>query len=66
MPAATPAFSSTSVPPCHAAGEVAGLFPKDELDAIVNDIRPAMRAECPGARSAWAWPGAAWIVPRAL
>ena len=33
------------------AGEIAGLFAKDELDAIVNDIRPAMRAECPGARS---------------
>ena len=24
-------------------GEVAGLFPKDELDMIVNDIRPAMK-----------------------
>ncbi len=29
-------------------GEVAGLFPKDELDMIVNDIRPIMKAECPG------------------
>jgi len=29
-------------------GEVAGLFPREELDALVNDIRPAMRAEQPG------------------
>ena len=29
-------------------GEVAGLFQKDELDAIVNDIRPIMKAESPG------------------
>ena len=29
-------------------GEVAGLFAKDELDAIVNDIRPVMKAESPG------------------
>lgn len=29
-------------------GEVAGLFQKDELDAIVNDIRPVMKAESPG------------------
>ena len=28
-------------------GEVAGLFAKDELDQIVNDIRPIMRAESP-------------------
>lgn len=29
-------------------GEVAGLFAKDEIDQIVNDIRPIMRAESPG------------------
>ena len=29
-------------------GEVAGLFQKDELDSIVNDIRPIMKAESPG------------------
>jgi len=29
-------------------GEVAGLFAKDELDAIVNDIRPVMKVESPG------------------
>ena len=29
-------------------GEVTGLFPKDELDSIINDIRPIYRAECPG------------------
>ena len=30
-------------------GEVAGLFPRDELDAILNDLRPAFKRECPGA-----------------
>ena len=30
-------------------GEVSGLFPKDELDAVINDIRPIYLAECPGA-----------------
>ncbi len=30
-------------------GEVAGLFPRDELDAILNDLRPAFKKECPGA-----------------
>lgn len=29
-------------------GEVAGLFPKDELDLLLNDIRPIMKAESPG------------------
>ena len=29
-------------------GEVAGLFAKDEMDQIVNYIRPIMRAESPG------------------
>ena len=29
-------------------GEVAGLFPKEELDVIVNDMRPIMKAEAPG------------------
>ena len=29
-------------------GEVTGLFAKDEMDQIVNDIRPIMRAESPG------------------
>jgi hypothetical protein len=32
-------------------GEVAGLFPRDELDAILNDLRPAFKKECPGAAS---------------
>jgi dynein heavy chain, axonemal len=32
-------------------GEVAGLFPKDELDMMLNDIRPIMKAECPGQSS---------------
>jgi dynein heavy chain len=31
-----------------ATGEVAGLFARDEVDSIVNDIRPVMRAEAPG------------------
>ena len=30
-------------------GEVSGLFPKDELDAVINDIRPLYLMECPGA-----------------
>jgi len=34
-----------------ATGEVAGLFGRDEVDAIVNDVRPIMRAEAPGAAS---------------
>lgn len=34
-------------------GEIAGLFAKDELDAIVNDIRPAFRAECHGVPDTW-------------
>ncbi|KAI3432720.1 hypothetical protein D9Q98_004263 [Chlorella vulgaris] len=29
-------------------GEIAGLIPKDELDVFLNDVRPAMRQECPG------------------
>lgn len=29
-------------------GEVAGLFPKEELDSIVGDMRPVMKLECPG------------------
>lgn len=29
-------------------GEVAGMFPRDELDSLLNDIRPIMRAEQPG------------------
>ena len=33
-------------------GEVSGLFPKDELDAVINDIRPIYLAECPGGSSA--------------
>lgn len=34
-------------------GEVAGLFPRDELDAIINDLRPAFKRDCPGAASGW-------------
>lgn len=29
-------------------GEIAGLFPREELDSLLNDLRPAMRAENPG------------------
>lgn len=29
-------------------GEVAGLFPKEEMDAMVNDVRPVFKRECPG------------------
>lgn len=29
-------------------GEVAGLFPREELDALLNDLRPLMRAQAPG------------------
>ena len=32
-------------------GEVTGLFPKDELDTLINDIRPIYKAECPGRSS---------------
>ena len=34
-------------------GEVAGLFPKDELDMIVNDMRPVMKKEYPGMVDTW-------------
>ena len=34
-------------------GEVAGLFPKDELDMIVNDIRPVMKAVKPHVPDTW-------------
>ena len=34
-------------------GEVAGLFPKEELDALLNDIRPLMRAAEPGVPDTW-------------
>ena len=30
-------------------GEVAGLLPKEELDSILNDVRPAFKRECIGA-----------------
>ena len=36
-----------------AAGEVAGLLPKDELDMIVNDIRPIMKQQMPGLPDTW-------------
>ena len=29
-------------------GEVAGLFPKDEMDAMINDIRPVFKREATG------------------
>lgn len=29
-------------------GEVAGLFPKEEMDALLNDTRPVLKKECPG------------------
>lgn len=35
------------------AGEVAGLLPKDELDMIVNDIRPIMKHHAPGVADTW-------------
>jgi dynein heavy chain len=34
-------------------GEVAGLLPKDELDMIVNDIRPIMKHAAPGVTDTW-------------
>ena len=34
-------------------GEVAGLFPKDELDLLVNDMRPIMKKEAPGIIDTW-------------
>lgn len=34
-------------------GEIAGLLPKDELDMIVNDIRPIMRQEAPHISDTW-------------
>jgi dynein heavy chain, axonemal len=34
-------------------GEVAGLFPREELDAVLNDIRPLMRATEPGVPDTW-------------
>ena len=32
-------------------GEVAGLFARDELDALLNDVRPIMKREAPGAHA---------------
>lgn len=38
-------------------GEVAGLFPKEEMDALLNDIRPAFKRENPGAHTVSSdWP----------
>jgi dynein heavy chain len=34
-------------------GEVAGLLPKEELDIIINDIRPVMKLACPGVTDTW-------------
>eukprot|EP00879_Flechtneria_rotunda_P026528 GHRR01028292.1.p1 GENE.GHRR01028292.1~~GHRR01028292.1.p1 ORF type:complete len:1302 (+),score=429.83 GHRR01028292.1:91-3906(+) len=34
-------------------GEVAGLLPKDELDMIINDIRPIMKQAAPGVPDTW-------------
>lgn len=38
-------------------GEVAGLFPKDELDGLLNDLRPAYNKEHTGepVPEAWLW-----------
>ncbi len=38
---------------CACTGEVAGLLPKDELDMIVNDIRPIMKSQAPGIPDTW-------------
>ena len=35
------------------APQVAGLLPKDELDMIVNDIRPVMKLQAPGVPDTW-------------
>lgn len=32
---------------------IAGLLPKDELDMIINDIRPIMKAAAPGVPDTW-------------
>jgi hypothetical protein len=50
--------NSSAGQPCASAcgfcvGEVAGLLPKDELDMIVNDIRPVMKAQAPGTPDTW-------------
>ena len=29
-------------------GEVAGLFPKDEMDTMLNDVRPVFKREASG------------------
>ena len=34
-------------------GEVAGLFPKDELDVLLNDLRPIMKKESPSTIDTW-------------
>ena len=51
-----------------ATGEVAGLFGRDEVDGIVNDVRPIMRAEASGllppvGKSAVCLHGNIWLVP---
>ncbi len=33
-------------------GEVAGLFPKEEMDALLNDVRGVFKKESPGERAA--------------
>lgn len=33
-------------------GEVAGLFPKEEMDALLNDVRPIFKREAAGEASA--------------
>lgn len=39
-------------------GEVAGLLPKDEMDALLNDLRPILKRECPGkSPSVYDWHG---------
>jgi hypothetical protein len=42
----------TSIGLCCAA-PVTGLMPKDELDMIINDIRPIMKAAQPGVADTW-------------
>lgn len=45
--------SKQPAPQILMTGEVAGLLPKDELDMIVNDMRPIMKAAAPGEQARW-------------
>ncbi len=52
IPDALPSWRCAFLHP-QRAGEVAGLLPKDELDMIVNDIRPVMKQQSPQTPDTW-------------